>query len=348
MSQKESAKPSVPSKRTPPSMVKEQTGPVTAPEVLNRPDTLATPLAPTFQQQALLNLQRYQGNQYVQRYIQREVNYNVQDDNGSHRDPEEMAGVLEFTDDGWDSIAIGQRVSQINSATPHFDESRCVEASFLVGLIQRGPDAVRGMIENYLARYRQGLRRDSTPENIKRWYRHSIRLLSPMLERIDNQTLTYTDVAVIMQEMYDVYGEGDLGTRWSVGNNMAAREGYTVTVVDTDIFIIDDAATMAQALEPGEMLSCRVEADSGGSGDYDHAIHIGRHPETNQLYLYDPWPVAGDQMIIVSDDLHEVDHYFSNHGTYTNPDGTTEPTEEMRTFNVYARLTPPQDEAAPE
>ena len=345
MSERKSAKTESQRKNVQPVAATEQ---ARVPDVGDRPVLFSTSMSQTQQQQSLLQLQRQRGNHFVQRFIQREVNYNVQDDNGQHADPEEMDGVLEFTEDGWDGIAIGQRVSQINSATPHFDESRCVEASFLVGLIQRGPSALRGMIENYLARYRQGLRSNATPENVKRWYRHSIRLLSPMVGRIDDQTLTYTDLAVIMQEMYDVYGEGDLGTRWAVGDNMAAREGYTVTVVDTDIFIIEDAATMAQALEPGELLSCRVESESSGTGDYNHAIHLGRHPETLQLYLYDPWPVSGDQMIIVSDDLHEIDHYFSNRETQTNDDGTTEEFEEMRTFNIYSRLTPPQDEAAPE
>jgi hypothetical protein len=122
MSEKEAAKPNLGRKNAHPAVAKGQPE---VQEVGNRPVPFSTALSPTRQQQTLLQLQRQRGNHFVQRFIQREVNYNVQDDNGQHADPEEMDGVLEFTEDGWDGIAIGQRVSQINSATPHFDESRC-------------------------------------------------------------------------------------------------------------------------------------------------------------------------------------------------------------------------------
>ncbi len=252
--------------------------------------------------------------------VSRLVEYNDQVVGGRFTDPEQAAGILPFNDKGWDGLEIARKLSQLDTAVSSDDSVRCDETSFLVALVQRGPDAVRSMVENYLGRYRVGLARAGTPERIKRWYRRAVRNLAPLLAKFDAKTLTYGDLSTIMTEMFRVYGETstdasgaqDKGTFTNVEQNMAAREGYKVSAINQDKVTREQAAALAKALQPGEFLSCMVECSRQGTQQVNHYVQIGRHPGLGKLYFYDPWPVRGDQMLLCDDDLTQVEHYFTN------------------------------------
>lgn len=296
--------------------------------------------------------------------IARLVPYNESETDARFADPELATGVVPFTEDGWDGMQIGRRLTQLNPAAPRSDAQRCVQTSFLVALVQRGPGALRDMIENYLGRYRLGLRQASTPEQIKRWYRRSIRRMEPLPGKIDDQTLTYDDLSTILTEMYDVYGSRGGGTSLVAEMSMLRREGYQATALNLGNVTQEQAVAQAQALLPGEFLSCGVEVSERGTGPVGHAVHISRHPETEALYFYDPWPVRGDQLIECSEDLTEIEHYFLNplepeegEGEETEEEGTEEEPEEegftiqvfeTRTFSIDAKYSPPAEEAEEE
>ncbi len=101
-------------------------------------------------------------------------------------------------------------LDQVGEASGSFEkgtgETLATNALQMLGL--RAAGAVRDMIGNYLDRYRVGLGQAATPPRIQQWYRRSIRNLTPLLARIDSQTLTYQDLSTILREMYSVYGEG--------------------------------------------------------------------------------------------------------------------------------------------
>jgi hypothetical protein len=293
--------------------------------------------------------------------VARLVPYNVETTEGRRTDPEQASGVLPFAEGGWDGAAIGRALTQLSPVAPRNADQRCIETSFLVALVQQGPGAVRNMIENYLSRYRLGLSQAATPERIKRWYRRSIRNLSPLLGRIDDQTLSYEDLSTLLTEMYDVYGIPEGGTPRVVEESMLRREGYQAQRLNLINVTQDQAAAEAQALLPGEFLSCAVEATREGTGMVDHTIQIGRHPVTGNLYLYDPWPVAGDQMIECSEDLSEIQHYFLNpaeaeegteeaggEGEEEAEEGATFEMFTPRTFVIRDKYSPPPEEEAEE
>lgn len=308
---------------------------------------------------------RHTGKVLPGNWIARLVPYNAEETDARYTDPELASGVLPFTEDGWDGMQIGRRLTQLNPAAPRSDVHRCAQTSFLVALVQRGPGALRDMIENYLGRYRAGLRQASTPEQIKRWYRRSLQRMKPLLAKIEDQTLTYDDLSVILTEMYDVYGSGMTGTSLVAEMSMLRREGYQATALNLENVTQEQAAAQAQALLPGEFLSCGVEASEQGTGPVGHAVQISRHPETETLYFYDPWPVRGDQLTECDEDLTEIQHYFVNpveleeeEEAGEEVEGTEAETEVEggvimqifvgRTFTIRAKFSPPAEAAEEE
>ncbi len=273
-----------------------------------------------YQPQQLMELQRRLGNQAVQRImtgesgpnrIMRAVPYNAEMEGGRIKDPELAQGTLPFTDEGWDGRQIARNLSQLNPAAPRSDVIRCVQTAFLVELVQRGPGAVNAMIENYLNRYRAGLHQVSTPANIRRWYQRAIHNLSPIPAKINDKTATYDDLSTLQREMFDVYG-GPGGTNLSVEINMMRREGYTAQSLNMVDVTQAQAAAQAATLKPGEFLSCGVNNTALGTGAVNHEVHIGAYPDTGALFLYDPAPVKGDQLIELDGSLSNISYYFVN------------------------------------
>jgi hypothetical protein len=302
-----------------------------------------TPLR-QLQPEQVLELQRQVGNQALQRSMARDadpsrvmraVEYNEEVEGGRFTDPELASGTLPFTADGWDGRAIGRSLSQLNPAAPASDAVRCVQTSFLVALAQRGPGAVNEMIANYLRRYRAGLRQASTPARIRRWYQRSIRNLSPIPAKIDGKTATYEDLSTLLREMYDVYGTAPGGTGLRAEVSMMRREGYTAQMLNLANVTQAQAAAQAASLQPGEFLSCGVEASRLGTGPVNHAVHIGAYPDNGNLYFYDPWPVTGNQLIDLDANLNAMSHYFLN-----QPGDTAErPAAETITFEEGMTIT---------
>jgi hypothetical protein len=327
---------------------------------------------PPLEPKDILAVQQIAGNRTVQRLVAGQSGESADDDRAKRKieqtasgqelyrlvdyeeveggrwtDPEAARGVLPFTEGGWNGEEIASRLTQLGEARSPFDDVRCVETAFLVTLALRGPGAVRDMISNYLRRYRVGLSQTTTPPRIQQWYRRSIRNLTPLLARIDNQTLTYQDMSTILREMYSVYGESHEGTRGRPHINMLRREGYTETLIGLREADQIQTATHASGLQRGEVLWCSVHHSREGTGGADHNIYIGRLPDRDQLYLYDSAPIRGSQMVLCNNDLDEIQHYFSNP---VEEEGEAEgeeaegPDFEMfagRTFNLIARFSPP-------
>jgi hypothetical protein len=267
---------------------------------------------------------------------------------GRWTDPEAAGGVLPFTERGWNGEEIASRLTQLGEPSSPNDDVRCVESAFLVTLVLRGPEAVGDMIRNFLRRYRVGLRRAATPPRIQQWYRRSLRNLTPLLARINNQTLTYQDLSTVLREMYYVYGEAHEGTRGRPHINMLRREGYSETLIGIREVDQIQAATHASGLQRGEVLWCSVHHSSEGTGEADHNIYIGRLPDRDQLYLYDSAPIRGDQMVLCNESLDEIHHYFYNpveeEGGAEGGEDEGGPTFEMfsgRTFNIVSKFSPP-------
>jgi hypothetical protein len=285
----------------------------------------------------------------------RYVEYNEEVEGGRFTDPEQASGTLPFNEAGWDGEEIGRSFSQLNTGVAHNDNVRCVEAAFLGSMILRGPGAVREMIENYLGRYRLGLSQASTPEDIKRWYRRSLRNLEPLPAKIDGKTMEYEDLSSLMTEMYSVYGEGAGGTTEGPEANMMRREGYTVTAVHKAHVTQEQAVAEAQALAPGESLACSVDVHRAGTAEVNHRITLGRKPgEGGGLYLYDPWPVAGDQMLDTDENLDAISFYFTNVDVDTGETGEetqegepatyTMETINARNFGIDLKYSPPAEQ----
>ena len=127
------------------------------------------------------------------------------------------------------------QVDSTQPRAPRSDAKRCVQTSFLVALIQRGPGALRDMVENYLRRYRAGSAvRPALRNRSSAGIGARSRGWDLFWRKIDDQTLTYDDLSVILTEMYDVYGSTGGGTsRWP-RSSMLRREGYDATVINLE------------------------------------------------------------------------------------------------------------------
>lgn len=299
----------------------------------------------------LLSLQHQVGNQAMlhrmRTPVQRVPEYNeARNEEGRRIDPEQATGVLPFTPEGWDGRAIASSLAQLNVEAPESDAVRCVQTSFLAGLVLRGPPAVSEMIDNYLRRYRAGLRQASTPENIRQWYQRSIRRLTPIPGRITDQTATFEDLSTMLREMYDVFGTAPGGTFIGPELSMLRREGYTVQDLGGVRVTQAEAAAAAATLLPGEMLACGVDASDLGTGETGHRVHIGAFPDTGELYFYDPWPVRGDQMIELDASLNNIRPWFFNEpGEGPAPEAEMEMEEMTITGEAETETAP---ETAPE
>src|SRR5262245_17626911 len=103
--------------------------------------TIEHSTARPLRQAAMRTMQYTHGNHGVQRLAQRGVSqgqqpgttdlierlveYNDVETDGRFTDPEQADGVLPFTEDGWDGMQIGRRLTQLNTAAPRDDDQRC-------------------------------------------------------------------------------------------------------------------------------------------------------------------------------------------------------------------------------
>jgi hypothetical protein len=272
-------------------------------------------------------------------WISRRVPYNVDDSGGRVRDPEKASGVLPFTANGWEGEEIGRKFSQVGDVPGYFahtDLYSCVETSFLVALIQRGPGALRDVIERYLKRYEVQSIGANSIEQIK--YRLAAKQLEPMLKKIDSRKLTYEDLRTMRAHMYIEIATPGGGTKVEDQANMFQQQGYATTPVETGSWLTsnvtrEEASVEAAKLQPGEFLACQVKADNEGFGKANHAVHLGRQAD-GTLYFYDPWPVQGDQMTKLSPDLKEIAHYFATRKRALL-------FNEGRTFIIESKVSPP-------
>ena len=134
----------VKARQTQPQAKQEQTRRAhhTAPDTTGAPTRLPPLEAPLldYTPEQVMALQRQVGNQAtlqrMQVPLQRAPEYQEgTSDTGKAIDPEQAIGVLPFTPEGWDGRAIAATLSQLNVEAPETDAVRCVQTSFLVGLI---------------------------------------------------------------------------------------------------------------------------------------------------------------------------------------------------------------------
>lgn len=271
----------------------------------------------------ILTLQQQVGNQATLRQLHREdalqraVDYNAElNQEGRDIDPELATGVLPFTETGWDGRLIGRKLSQLNPLAPPSDYVRCAQTAFLVTLVQRGPEAVLAMIENYRARYAEKLRSPRTRAPMRALYTQGLETLASIAERIAGKTATYDDLSALQQAMFEEFvgskGAAAGGSTVEDVRKMVEAEGYTAHTLNLVDIDQPRAAQQAAQLKPGEFLSCAVDNTPMGIYVYNHNIQIGAYPDTGGLYLYDPAPIRGDQLIDLDASLSAMQHYFTN------------------------------------
>ena len=332
---------------------------IQAPEsVLTESPALTAPERAATSVQAVLALQRGAGNQAAVRSIARLVPRNDTLTGNDRNDPEAAAGTLPFSGpDAWDGVAIAQQMSQLQPGRDVNESIRCVETSAIASIAQQGPAAIRRMMAGYVRRHEASLR--GATGALRRRFEQAIENLRAIDERIANQTATFADLSLLQREMFMIFGNhGIAGTDNPNSAEIMRREGYAVRFINANVNRTQ-LATRAADLQPGEVLDCGVALDARrGTGAIDHAVHLGRHPD-GRLYFYDPWPIQGDQMLFVSDDLNEIDGYFVNRATVgeepaadaTGAVGAPETTGAVRSRRVFllvARYTPPADAQAAE
>ncbi len=251
---------------------------------------------------------------------------------GEKRNPEQTDGAIPFTGAlSWDGSVVLAEMTQIDDDPLTLtDNKRCAAASTLAVHIQGGPMSVARvatatfghMTAQTFLSWLNGM-----PDNIKTNMEALRSVIAAIPAKIVAHTLTYRDLrrlAHCMKILVD--WNPNSGTNRSeyenltgIGNAFNAYVGQTYTGWAS-------AQTLAGILRLIPRASCILSVSTGSveNGNTNHAVTFGNDGD---IYLYDPWPRTGSQIMHLGSDQADIKEYFEH------PDGT------QRTWRVREVMT---------
>lgn len=270
-------------------------------------------------------------------------------------------------DDTWDADAILNNLTQLDQAQETTsDEIRCAAHAVLAVFIQSGPQAIPSVAKNTAARLRLSLEKfTAMPTSIKANIQEILPTLDNLPACIAARQLTYRHLqrlahglklAAQLSVDYDAVDQG-VGNRQIFSMAEAGNPDEQVS----DEVVINSARTpvaeelggtgfatnydgvvpanwsevkdMMDALWPGQAYILDITMGRVAPGTtvanmrYNHAITLGC--SDRGVYIYDPYPRQGDQVIYFTSDPDAFKEYF------IEPDGT------FRHTRFATRMTPP-------
>ena len=254
----------------------------------------------------------------------RDLDYNTTGSGTNQRDPEQSNGELPFQEGGgWDANTIMMALTQVDDddATLN-DNKRCAAASVLGFHIQSGPAAVSAVATDVAAQMQTQV--DTKPAGMSDDVHDSLRTLQPVIAaipgRITSQEATFQDLRRLANCMKLVVDpDADSGTSVAEYANLSGLGGNDHQYLGETYTGRSQLDTMAASLTSDNRRSygwiLSVSTRAAENGTTNHAVTFGANG-SGQVYLYDPWPRAGSQIMFWESDRANIVEYFQE------PDGT--------------------------
>lgn len=258
-----------------------------------------------------------------------ELDYNpTVEADGALRDPEQRDGVLPYNADGsWRHAEILANLAQIdNDPITEVDSMRCSAVAFLGMQIAGGPSGVAAVAAEVQAQVRQLLDAGAWPvlddvrqafESRRLGYLRTLRPLLPAIAaRIRGRAGTYQDLRVLSAAIYATR-DSDEGAN---GLSPGERGGLSTLTPEADRVVNEVRRGWAGA----QQLFTELEATPGQAAlvgvsltgaRVDHNLTIGHD---GSIYVFDPLPRRGSQLMRLSSDERDIRDYFERDGQPLN------------------------------
>lgn len=258
-----------------------------------------------------------------------ELDYNsTAQADGAPRDPEQRDGVLPYNADGsWRHEEILANLSQIdNDPITEVDGMRCSAVAFLGMQIAGGPSRVVTIAAEVQVQVRQLLDAGAWPvlddvrqafESRRLGYLRTLRPLLPAIAaRISGRAGTYQDLRILSAAIFAVR-DSDEGAN---GLSPAERGGLSTLTPEVDRVVNEvrrgwaDAQRLFTELEATPGQAALVGVSVTGEA-VDHNLTIGHD---GAIYVFDPAPRRGAQLLRLSSDERDIRDYFEHDGQPLN------------------------------
>lgn len=272
--------------------------------------------------QAGANAVRAASSPMVQRQVNPELDYNHSAGGGGLTDPEQGNGRLPFGGGGWDATALLSQLSQVdNDASTLADSHRCSAVAILAGHIQAGPAAVSAVATD-TARILSGMvaEQNQLSNDVRAALTTLIPSITALPGRLTSQRATFQDLRRLSEGMFlSASPDPSAAPTTDAQEQIASRGGGVVTMLNqmnAGFAKVEElAGVLPQAGRMAVILSINTNTQSGVAPE-DLAGSIGAHAVTlganaaGQVYLYDPWPRSGSQILLWDSNRREIQDYF--------------------------------------
>jgi hypothetical protein len=253
------------------------------------------------------------------------LGYRTTTENGQTRDPEQKDGGLPYiSGGGWNANEILTHITQVDDdAQTINDGKRCAAVSTLAVHIQGGPASVLRVANAVLVNLASSAIMSflsSASEQVKQYYQDMSLALVPIIGRLSDNTATYRDLRRVSDAMkIAVDADPNSGTGASEYPKLAGLGGGINDYVGQDYSGLDEANTLASLLGtlgssdllPNIYAILAVGTNDSRPDRTNHAVNLGID-SSGKVYLYDPWPRDGKQIMMWASDAALIKPYFEN------------------------------------
>ena len=237
---------------------------------------------------------------------------------GSHRrDPEYTQGALFGADGQWSAQTILSNLTQLDADSETvMDNKRCAVVAMLAVHVMGGPSAVAKVAQDVMAQMTQqmnrGGRRQIAPDA-----RNAMKAMYPSIEGLPqalmDKSATYAQLhrladcikLVIDKDLDSGTNGGEYKKLMRIGESdsrFLGRRQSGMAAADKLVQKLKESRT-----EGAYMLA--VGTDDKKPDVTNHAITLGVNA-SGEVYIYDPWPKVGKQMLMWSTDYEQIRPYF--------------------------------------
>ncbi|MCA9518679.1 MAG: hypothetical protein KC635_27270 [Myxococcales bacterium] len=241
------------------------------------------------------------------------------------RDPEEVNGRLPYTEDrqGWDHARILAHLTQIDSdPLTVVDDMRCSAAAMLGAQIPGGPARVAAVAERTLARMTEQVGRSEGGRGTRlRQMRDLLPIMRSMAGLIATGNGRYENLRHLACAMYLVSETTDAGD----GLGPEERASMAELTPEEDRLVSEERrgwgaaealfAELRRTVGQVALVGISTNGDAPGAR-INHNITVGF--DGADIYVYDPWPRAGDQLMRLGSAERQIRVYFEQDGRPLN------------------------------
>jgi hypothetical protein len=252
------------------------------------------------------------------------LNYRTTGSGTNKRDPEQQDGTLPYSNDkkSWDANEILKHLTQVdNDAQTINDNKRCAAVSTLAVHIQGGPSSVLSVATSTFASLKTKSVLDflsSASAEVKQYYATMSTALLGIGKRLGAGAATYQDLRRVSDAMkLAVDADPSSGTSASEYPDLAGLGGGLQAYVGMTYKGLGKADNLANTLGqlgssdwlPDMHCVLAVGTNDSKPDRTNHAVNLGID-KSGKVYLFDPWPRDGKQIMHWGSDAALIKPYF--------------------------------------